>query len=186
MWGHYADGHQGMCLKFKAKPNNIGTPSLSLNRPNSWNGDGTIGYMYVPHPFEAVDYNSAFPEVDFFESMGRLPIPKLRFWYDDPKDGRSEVGRRVLGGDEKWREEYWQRFAAGYRVKLPEWRYENEHRIVLHSNLADLESKDSRKLKYNFEDLAGIVFGLKTELTSNSGRRTTPTGFGKSNWPRLD
>jgi hypothetical protein len=162
MWGHYAAGHQGMCLKFRAKPNSAGVPSLDLNRATSWRGDGSAGYSYVPHAFEAIDYTSAFPQIDFFESLGRLPIQKLRFWYDGHSGERSEIGRRVLGGDEKWREEYWQRFVASYRTKLPHWAYEDEHRIVFYSNLADLTAKESRKPTYRFEDLAGIVFGLKT------------------------
>lgn len=162
MWGHYAAGHQGMCLKFRAKPNSAGVLSLDLNRATSWGADGSTGYSYLPHAFEAIDYSSAFPQIDFFESLGRLPIPKLRFWYDDPSGKRSEIGRRVLNGDEKWREEYWQRFAASYRTKLPHWAYEDEHRIVFYSNFADLSAKAARKLTYRFEDLAGIVFGLKT------------------------
>lgn len=162
MWGHYADGHQGMCLKFRAKPNSAGVPSLDLNRATSWRGDGSAGLSYVAHAFEGIDYTSAFPQIDFFESLGRLPIPKLRFWYDDPSGERSEIGRRVLSGDEKWREEYWRRFAASYRTKLPHWAYEDEHRIVFYSNLADLTTKESRKPTYRFEDLAGIVFGLRT------------------------
>ena len=38
--------------------------------------------------------------------------------------------------------------------------------IRLNSNLDNLESKEARKLKYRFEDLAGIIFGLKTSTES--------------------
>jgi hypothetical protein len=165
MWGHYGDGHRGMCLKFKAKPNSAGVDSLDLYRRTSWRGDGSVGYSWVPHPFEAVDYAAEFPGVNFFESLGRVPLPKLSgFWYAGPNGERSEIAASILGGDAhaQWRDGYWQRFAAGCRIKSPQWAHEDEHRIVLHSNMDNLEAKEDRKLKYRFEDLTGIIFGLKT------------------------
>ncbi len=167
MWGHYGEGHQGMCLKFRAKLNSAGLACMDLHRATSWHGDGSVGYSYVPHAFEAVDYTSEFPEIDFFVSLGRLPIPKLsHFWYAGPNGERSEIATRTLSGDAQWREEYWRRFTASYRTKSPQWAHENEHRIVLYSNLDNLESKEARKLKYRFEDLTGIIFGLRTSTES--------------------
>jgi hypothetical protein len=167
MWGHYGEGHQGMCLKFRAKLNSAGFPSLDLHRATTWRSDGSVGYSYVPHAFEAVDYTSEFPEIDFFESLGRLPIPKLsHFWYASPNGECSEIAARILSGDAQWREEYWRRFKASYCTKSPQWAHENEHRIVLYSDLDNLESNESRKLKYRFEDLAGIIFGLRTSTES--------------------
>jgi len=165
MWGHYGDGHRGICLKFKAKPNIAGVASLDLYRRTSWGSGGRVGYSWVPHAFEAVDYVTEFPEINFFESLGRLPLSKLsRFWYAGPNGERSEIASRILGGEAhaQWRDEYWQRFATGCRIKSPQWKHEVEHRIVVHSNLDNLEAKNDRKLKYRFEDLTGIIFGLKT------------------------
>ncbi|MEJ0052067.1 MAG: DUF2971 domain-containing protein [Methylovirgula sp.] len=166
MWGHYGDGHKGICLKFKAKSGHNDEPCLDLYRVNSWSGDenGMVPhYNFVLHPFEAVDYTSAFPEVDFFESIGRLAIPKLNDgWYRGPNGERSEVAARVLTGKDQWHEEYWQRFRASYRTKSAEWSQENEHRIILYSNLDSFDTTEARKLKYRFEDLTGIIFGLRT------------------------
>ena len=37
--------------------------------------------------------------------------------------------------------------------------------MVLHSNLFDLSKKEDRKLKYDFNDLDGIIFGIKTSAS---------------------
>ncbi|HVE22956.1 MAG TPA: DUF2971 domain-containing protein [Acidocella sp.] len=167
MWGHYGDGHQGMCLKFRGKPNNTGGAGLDLYKATSWGGNNHVGYSYVAHPFEPIRYTSEFPEIDFFESLGRLPKPKLKnFWYAGQNGELSDVATTLFSDEAKWREEYWRKFFSIYRTKLPQWSYENEHRIILSSSLENLESKEVRKLKYRFEDLAGIVFGLKTSTES--------------------
>jgi hypothetical protein len=40
--------------------------------------------------------------------------------------------------------------------------HEREYRLILTSNLERFDDKPSRKLKYRFSDLVGIVFGMKT------------------------
>ncbi|MFE8873799.1 DUF2971 domain-containing protein [Acetobacter persici] len=163
MWGHYGEGHQGMCLKFRAKPNSNGIASLDLRRATSWRGDGSIGYSHVPHAFEPINYTSEFQEIDFFQSLGRLPIPKLsHFWYMGPNGRHSKIANRIIGDEPQWRDMYWRRFVECYRTKSPEWAHENEHRLVLYSNIGNLEKKEDRKLKYRFDDLSGIIFGIKT------------------------
>nr|WP_012954791.1 DUF2971 domain-containing protein [Zymomonas mobilis]ADC33923.1 conserved hypothetical protein [Zymomonas mobilis subsp. mobilis ZM4 = ATCC 31821] len=167
MWGHYGEGHRGMCLKFRAKPNNKGVASLELRRATSWSGNGSVGYSYVPHTFEPIKYNSEFIEIDFFRSLGRLPMIKLsHFWYRGPDGELSDIANGILGSDSQWRDEYWQRFGDWYRIKLPEWSYENEHRLILHSSIDNLEKKEDRKIKYRFDDLSGIIFGLKTSMAN--------------------
>jgi hypothetical protein len=47
-------------------------------------------------------------------------------------------------------------------TKLKDWQHEREYRITLQSWLADLSIPSERTLRYRFEDLQGIVFGMKT------------------------
>jgi len=44
---------------------------------------------------------------------------------------------------------------------LKDWQHEREYRITLQSD-ASLSDPASRKLRYRFEDLQGIIFGMKT------------------------
>lgn len=167
MWGVYGDGHRGICLKFKTlTDNNLGIPTLNLYRINSWSGgkEGVIeNYQYVPHPFQEIRYTADFPEIDFFESIATLPLSKLNsFWFAGQNGERSVTASRMLREDEAWRQEYWQKFAASYSTKSPEWGHEEEYRLILHSNLQRFDDPESRKLKYRLADLSGIIFGIKT------------------------
>lgn len=166
MWGGYGDSHRGACLKFKAKVDDQGTRTLDLYRANSWSGgkDGVVAhYAYVPHRFEQVRYTAEFPEVDFFESIATLSRSKLTgFWFAGPNGERSTTAERMLREDEAWRQDYWRKFATSFSTKSEEWAHEREFRLVLHSSLQRFDDKESRKLRYRFSDLAGIVFGMKT------------------------
>ena len=167
MWGSYADGHRGVCLKFKTRLDGNGAPALDLYRANggSWNRNtgAVTNYAYVPHRFEEVRYTAEFPEIDFFESLGTLPMFKLNgFWFAGPNGERSTTASRMLREDETWRQEYWRKFAESYSTKSPEWKHEEERRLILSSHLDRFDDLASRRLKYRFTDLAGIVFGIKT------------------------
>ena len=166
MWGGYADGHRGVCLKFSTLANSAGIQSLNLWRVQSWSGnkDGiTANYAYVPHPFEEVRYTHDYPEIDFFASLGAVPMPKLtQFWYADPGGTASASSDKIFKNEEEWRRQYWNTFRIGATSKTSEWSHEREYRLILTSNLQRLDDKPSRKLKYRFTDLAGIGFGVKT------------------------
>jgi hypothetical protein len=46
--------------------------------------------------------------------------------------------------------------------KTSEWAHEQEHRLLLWSSMHNFQDEASRKLRYNFADLSGIIFGIKT------------------------
>jgi len=61
-----------------------------------------------------------------------------------------------------WRENYWNNFLHGITGKLNDWRYEKEYRLILRDGeIVEFSDKMSRKLKYDFVDLEGIIFGMK-------------------------
>ena len=167
MWGVYGNCHQGACLKFRVNRGGADMSSLDLNRISSWSGrPGSItpNYSFVPHQFHEVHYTTDFPEIDFFESMGMIPGGKLvQSWLSDQNGNRSIVASRMLDGDKSWHEEHWNRYTQSFRTKSSEWAHEREHRLILNSmGAGEFPDKPSRKLKYRFSDLAGIVFGIKT------------------------
>lgn len=166
MWGGYADGHRGVCLKFSASANSAGTASLSLYRAHSWSGNKagvTTNYAYVPHPFEEVIYTHDYPEIDFFASLGTVPMPKLtHFWLAGPDGTLSAIADKIFKHEEEWRRQHWDTFRIGATSKTSEWSHEREYRLILSSNLQRFDDKPSRKLKYRFSDLSGIGFGMKT------------------------
>ncbi len=167
MWGTYGDSHKGVCLKFKT-PERQNKRSLYLYNVVGIGGtkkqNETI-YEYQPYHFDKIQYSGKFPEIDFFSSIGHLPTLKLdRFWYRD-NDGKFSTKRKeVFDNMENWRKVYWEKYSICYKTKLPEWQHEQEYRLLFHSGMHDFSQKDSRKLKYRFSDLSGIIFGMKTSI----------------------
>jgi hypothetical protein len=172
MWANYGDGHRGVCLKFRTHPNALGNPAITLNGIVGQRS-GTNGLSLfrgnIECQFYKVDYPERFPEIDFFRSFGRLPRPSLKHWYMDAEGKMSPCGEDTLKEDKNWSEEYWADFVAAMTTKLPDYHNEKEYRLTLHSMITDLSMESSRKLKYRFEELQGIIFGMKTSTEDKLG-----------------
>ena len=72
----------------------------------------------------------------------------------------SATGKDLVLQTEDWRKQYWKTFHAGVTNKLTDWQHEQEYRITLQSSLVDTSNPVERTLKYRFEDLQGIIFGM--------------------------
>ena len=167
MWATYGDAHTGVCLKFKMTPDNEGRPALSLNGINGWRGGRGMDMepirSFSLRAFHKVNYSESYPEIDFFNSIGRLPVPLINaVWYAG-EDGERSACRDARSLDtEAWRQKYWETFQTGAICKTSEWAHEQEYRLLLWSSLDSFKDKASRKLNYKFSDLSGVIFGAKT------------------------
>lgn len=164
VWGHYGEQHKGVCLKFKTEI--VGEKiQFNVERINGYNDSGpTVGNM--PHTFYKINYENQHVEIDFFKSLGRLQVVTLRsHWYTD-KDGNFSKCADPISEDpeiqDRWHADYWNSFYMGATTKLTDWSYENEYRLILTNMLHDFDTVESRKLKYDFNSLEGIIFGIKT------------------------
>ncbi|MBD5166627.1 MAG: DUF2971 domain-containing protein [Helicobacter sp.] len=120
IWGHYGDGHRGICLMFKA----INSSLVVLNKDK----ETTI-------KFEKVIYDCEPCTINLFEMI---------------KNNTQESLEKLY---------------RGLHIKTPDWKYENEYRVVGHfpANINPIKiKKEDRKLKYQFKDLCGIIFGMGT------------------------
>jgi len=163
MWGHYADSHKGVCLKFRTQPNSAGQPSILLKGINveAHDANADVG---VPMTLHQVKYAGKSPEVDFFRSLGAITGPMLRYWFADASGKRSELFEHTVGRTDESRQRYWETSTALITTKLEDWRHEAEYRIVVRP-LSDLSSPEKRKFRYSFECLEGIIFGIQTSAT---------------------
>jgi len=118
--------------------------------------------------FYKIDYQEKYPEIDFFRSLGVLPYPALDRWYFDEYKKKSPCADAVYSDQDAWRRNYWDTFYKAITTKLGDWRFEDEYRLVLTPMATDLSDKSSRKLKYRFSDLEGIVFGIRTPEDAKS------------------
>lgn len=167
VWGHYANGHRDVCLKFRTTHAG-GRDTLRLHVPAAANGAGPI-WNVVPLPFKAVSYRPTLVRMNFFTSMGSVPTPTLnKVWRVNRNGALSPIEREVHGDEDRWRARHWEDFEASITTKLEDWAYEHEHRLTFWSDISDLAPPEMRKMKYAFEDLEGIVFGIKT---SDSDKR---------------
>lgn len=168
LWAHYGDNHQGVCLQFAAQEGPAG-PVIQLRGPIGWHsekGAAVPTYGDLKLPFEKVSYVDRLPEIDFFRSIGRLPIPKLNeTWYRGESGERSICGEDLAGNNEQaWRDRYLKAFGQLMKTKLTAWRSEAEYRLALASPLGTFDDPARRKLTYRFSDLSSIVFGIRTRI----------------------
>lgn len=159
VWGHYGDSHKGICLIFK--PNE--KESLSFfNAKIGYGGNGVI-LGETSLSFEKITYGEAYPKIDFFRSLGRLPIPKLNAtWYVDDDKNLSDIHNEVFTDEEKWRNSYWSKYTQNNLIKTKDWSYEDEYRLVLNGGIDGEIDKQYRVLKYDFQNLYGLIFGINT------------------------
>lgn len=161
VWGTYGDCHRGACLKFKVKSNDDNL-SLKLNRVCGW---GTSGASRgdVQQPLLPVVYQSKFVAIDFFRSLGNIPIPILNRDWHRSEDGRVSVCD--FGGDftDERRREFWKTFETSATTKLNDWSYEQEYRILHFGYTIDYSDPKLRVAHYEFSDLEGIIFGMNTK-----------------------
>jgi hypothetical protein len=166
MWGNYADRHKGVCLKFRAHSSQETRPTLKLTGMVGMSGrkgePPAPIYGEEMHELCAVSYSSRFVEIDFFRSLGNLTRPMLNSWYLDSDGNASPSVGDIKHGSPIWRENYWRNFQTAITTKSKAWKHEREWRMTLNGLLLDLSAPPNRKLRYRFEDLHGIIFGVNT------------------------
>lgn len=162
VWGNYGENHTGICLIFESNENE------QLTFLNSKIGEGSKGAILEKQSlkFERIDYKEEYEEVNFFESFGLLNESKIiSTWYiGESETDDSPLLDKVFGNIEKWRSKHWKKYHKNKLIKTKDWEYENEYRIT-YNNLQEYEVEDKyRKLKYDFNSLKGIIFGIKTPM----------------------
>jgi Protein of unknown function (DUF2971) len=168
MWSIYADGHRGVCLMFKATATaerGLTVPIEMVTSAHGSTGKPTsYSSSFVPQEFKPVRYGAQYPAIDFFRSLGTISEMHLNnFWYLGEDGSFSKCREAIYADTDAWRANYWRTFGESALHKTPEWKHEEEYRIVVHS-LFDMSAKEKRKLKYRFQDLAGVVFGARTDI----------------------
>ena len=167
MWGNYTKGHEGACLIFQTDDSENGA-SLSLNRVVGFssNSEGNSKELWdlSRMTFNRVDYADKRGVVDFFRSLGRLPLPTImEMWYSDEAGNVSDCASHIDSNLDygPWQKSYWENFLRDITIKTRDWQYEEEERLILYSSLLPELDEDNRALTYDFSSLTGIVFGIK-------------------------
>lgn len=160
VWGHYGDNHKGVCLIFESeqeKENNL----IPLTGINGWGSNGPSRGT-IRFKFEPINYEEGFGEIDFFRSLGRLPRPTINSTWHTLNGKLSICAEHMTNSEDDWRSLYWQQFYRDIKVKSPDWRYENEYRLILCDMMNSHSAVEDRVLTYEFSSLKGIIFGINT------------------------
>lgn len=158
MWGYYADSGKGVCLIYKPKVVN-GNFYIPLKIPHTRTQD------FTDMQLKPVSYEKQKPLTPFFRSLGRLNFPMLeKHWYS-LNGKKSKLVEDLFNdkGIDKWRHHYWEHMENSTNIKHICWRHEQEYRIALIPVLDDTcDTIEKRKIKYNFQNLYGLIFGVNT------------------------
>ncbi len=164
MWGHYANGGNGVCLKYKTKTKNLkNNIDLYISNGISFGLKETIATKnYVSYEIHKVNYSDNYPEIDFFNSLGCIPMSVIDgFWlcnYDKTKFSKCIENYKNM---DCWRTEYHKKAVEYICTKSKEWDYEEEYRVFTRDTFSLFTNDEDRKAKYKFEDLEAIIFGQK-------------------------
>jgi hypothetical protein len=166
MWSTYADGHRGVALVFRPQVSAEGHPTLvvsgvtgftaSRSEPNPrWTLGNITGILHE------VQYATRPPEIDFFQFLARLPRSKLMSaWHTNQEGAQSPVVADVVNDVHGWRNKLQASFQRMVTTKLEDWKHEKEFRFVVADSLG--MHRENRTVRYEFSQLAGIVFGVRT------------------------
>lgn len=159
MWGNYADNHKGVCLVYQTTTVK-GRETLSVRSQVALRSQG-VSFSYRNDEIRPVKYDNPMIQRNFFESLGRLTYCQVSSWLETGTGEKSEILTKY--DEEEWRKKYRTDFEEKYYLKLPEWKHEKEHRLLLINFIHQYTEKE-RLIEYAKNDFIGVIFGIKTTL----------------------
>ena len=162
-WGHYGDGHRGVCLIFETRRNQRDEHTLVLKPPAT--AKTGRNRAAAPVTFHPVRYEDVRPMTEFFSSISQLPteIP-LEQWHTDHDGNLSSCANRLtakIAPDEEPAGGY-ERFYRYVTSKGKDWQYECESRLIAFDDCGLLRASANRQFQYSFRSLQGVIFGIAT------------------------
>ena len=166
VWAHYGNEHKGVCLSFKASSFENDKAAIKLSCAHRLKSLAAPADGIITLPFHKISYEGRYVEVDFFRTLGRIPIPELmNEWYMSKNGCQSTCVDDSFVCQGKRTDKYWTNFYQAVTTKLEDWSHEKEYRLIItneHESVPDLSDPENRKFRYDFESLEAITFGIKT------------------------
>ncbi|MNR08637.1 hypothetical protein D3C85_1248040 [compost metagenome] len=161
IWGTYGNNHQGVCLKFRVD-NEANQPGISLHKPGI-NPQGLKWWTPTKFYFSKVSYSEKSPDLDFFCNIAAYAAQDvIKKWYTDKDGNISSRKKDVFENHQQWHAKHHSDNLKSLTVKTRHWSNEQEYRLILKSQFNSYVDEDDRKLRYSFDSLDGIIFGIKT------------------------
>ena len=167
-WGHYADGHKGICLVFEPHNDEMGASLILSDLGNDRNGGEPAN---APEPesykfyFKPIRYIRSLDDVDFFKRICAMPEESVRsVWFTSADGLMSSAGPHLAAEAdlESWRKATWRELLSDVCTKTKEWQHEKELRLV-DFGVAESSPLDVQpRMAYEFSALKGVIFGVNT------------------------
>lgn len=163
-WAHYADASRGICLIHKTYNCAFGK-GLKIKTCHEFSTHEGRKYENHIEPLLDVEYNSNFPRFNFFEMLGGLTGGMVDEWFHDRNGNKSpyHYGDYADPKKEEWRRNYWRAYQRHITSKSVDWQELKEQRVVLEDDglFSNYSTLESRKIKYDFDELKGIIWGIR-------------------------
>ncbi len=158
--GIYGDNHKGICLIFDDE--NPSSKEIKFNLLPKFKNDYTKNISISASTMK-VKYKKQYIECNFFEMLGNIPLKTIdKFWLCDWNGNLTKfLSFKNTYITKSWIKKYNKTYFTNCCIKLPDWKKEREHRIVLQKDLVCGNTKDERKFNYDFMLLKGMVFGFR-------------------------
>lgn len=171
MWSHYADNHTGVCLIYTCNDDNTFTVEMNqeylniiyknyvnYNISNDINNKKSL-IETSKLKFYKVKYSNDIKEENFFLNLYTYNKQFNKTWYyDEIKNRESLFYKKELEYKNKIEYNAYKRCNL---IKTTEWEYEQEYRLILD---IIFPYKKAQIIKYDFANLYGIIFGIRTPL----------------------
>lgn len=163
-WSHYANNHKGVCLIYESTMIED-KPYIKVELPTTYSSKG-IDFNFVDLALKKVHYFNRKPEVDFFNSLGTLTADHLhKDWIKERNSSVQSIrAKEVSNWSHEKIKDYHHTLSNVIHTKEKVWQYEDEYRLSVTSSFYVRDTKEKKKIKYDFMQLNGIIFGMKTDI----------------------
>lgn len=161
MWGNYADNHSGIALMYDYADD---MRNIELKKiPNvKAEKSGNVGKKRELI-FSQVEYSDNIPKFNWFEVLGKLFGDERKHWLIDGKK-ESALLKKMYSNEKEYLDVLLDIDKKRMLHKSSCWNYENEYRCFPSNWIVEFygENEIGQKYKYDFADLYGIIFGIRT------------------------
>lgn len=158
VWSYYTENQQGICLIYK---NDIHFITDKINN------------IVFDNKLHKVKYSNKLKKTNFFNDAYIFEYKAyMDFWKLDTKNNMKSISYKKKSFSYLYHnidyssmfQKYTKKSIDFLTRKLKNWTYENEYRLILLSYYINLQKQD-KLMKYDFNSLDGIIFGIRTPIT---------------------
>lgn len=159
MWANYADNHKGIVLMYNYADDMC---DIELEKMPISKAENNVTEIRKLN-FSQVEYSDAIPKFNWFYVLGKLFGDERKHWLID-NEKESLILEKMRMDGQKYLDSLLNIDKGRMLHKSKCWQYEYEYRCFQSYSITEFygENEIGQKYKYDFADLYGIIFGIRT------------------------